>query len=138
MKRRTVLISALGALGAAALPLAEWFSRRSYDSDVLMTSAYPVLLSLIATEDDIMAIGESMPLSILDGTDGHELTQAILEDIPMDVYQPKLNASELKLRIAKKIQMEFQKGEIQIIKGWVLSKTEVMQCRVYHWLAVNS
>jgi hypothetical protein len=137
MKRRTVLISAIGAL-AAAFPLAGWLSRRNYDSDVIMTSAYPVLLSMIATEEDIMAIGESMPLSILDAPDGHDLTQAILEDIPTGIYQPNLDAEELRIRITKKIQSEFQKGEIQIVKGWVLSKTEVMQCRVYHWLAVNS
>jgi hypothetical protein len=136
MKRRTVLISALGAL-AAAFPLG-WLARRNYDSDVLMTSAYPVLLSMIATEEDIMAIGESMPLSILDTSDGHDLTQAILEDIPTTIYEPRLDVDELRRRITKKIQLEFQKGEIQIVKGWVLSKTEVMQCRVYHWLAVNS
>ena len=137
MKRRTVLISALGAF-AAAFPLAGWLARRSFDTDVLTASAYPVLLSTIATEEDILAIGEAMPLPILGAPDGHELTETILKDIPMDVYEPRLNASELELYITRKIQMEFQKGEILIVKGWVLSKTEVMQCRVYHWIAVNS
>jgi|GEM_PF-1152450 len=137
MNRRTVLLSAFGAV-AAGIPLLRWLSTKSYTSDVMQASAYPVLLSLIASREDIIEIGKTVKSSLLSVFDEHELTSAILENIPVNVYQPLLKPIELKLYISKKIQKEFQNGEIEVVKGWVLSKTEVMQCRVYNLLVSNS
>lgn len=137
MNRRTVLLSAFGAV-AAGIPLLRWLSTKSYTSDVMQASAYPVLLSLIASREDIIEIGKTVKSSLLSVFDEHELTSAILENIPVNAYQPLLKPIELKLYISKKIQKEFQNGEIEVVKGWVLSKTEVMQCRVYNLLVSNS
>lgn len=137
MNRRTVILSGFGAL-AAAIPLLRWLSTKSYPSDVMQASAYPALLSLIASREDIIEIGKTVKSSLLSVFDEHELTSAILENIPVNAYQPLLKPTELKLYISKKIQKEFQNGEIEVVKGWVLSKTEVMQCRVYNLLVSNS
>lgn len=137
MNRRTVLLSAFGAI-AAGIPLLRWISTKPHTSDVMQASAYPVLLSLIASREDIIEIGKTVKSSLLSVFDVHELTSAILENIPVNAYQPLLKPIELKLYISEKIQKEFQNGEIEVVKGWVLSKTEVMQCRVYNLLVSNS
>lgn len=137
MNRRTVILSVFGAM-AASIPMIRWLSIKSYASDVIQASAYPVLLSLIASREDIIEIGRTVKSSLLSVFDERGLTSAILENIPVNVYQPLLKPTELKLYISKKIQKEFQNGEIEVVKGWVLSKTEVMQCRVFNWLVSNS
>lgn len=127
MKRRTAIVTVLGTL-AMSLPLAHWLTRRPFTSKIMEATAHPVLLSLIARKEDIRQIGEGFNATV---QNAKELSSTILQDIPLKVFQPDLQESLLKLEISKKIQREFEKGEIEIVKGWVLSKTEVVQCQLY-------
>lgn len=131
--RRTALFYGAGAI-AISIPLIRWIVNKPYSERLMQVVAHPVLLSLIATENDIQQIGEKNITIILSK---HELASAILLNFPKKIYQPQLNEIELKSEISKKIKQEYKQGSIEIVNGWIISKTELVQCKLYNLLSQN-
>jgi hypothetical protein len=136
MDRRTAIMYALGGVASvAAIPLFNFVAgKTSYASDVVEATGEPVILSLIANEREILEIGRTIRMESKDNLDVEQLIGLVLAGIPRQCYQPALNEPELKLHISRKIQEEFKNEEIKVVKGWVLSRTEALQCHLYHSL----
>ncbi|HWA35700.1 MAG TPA: hypothetical protein VG737_16270 [Cyclobacteriaceae bacterium] len=139
MNRRTAILYALGGIGSvAAIPLINFFGGKSnYIPDIVKASGEPVVLSLIANEKEILEIGRTIDAQSAETVDGDKLIAMVLEGIPKNCYSPNLNEPEFKLNISRKIQSEFKNKQIRVVNGWVLSKTESIQCHLHHWLSTQ-
>jgi hypothetical protein len=139
MNRRTAILYALGGVSSVmAIPAFNFFAgKANYMTDIVKASGEPVVLSLIANEREILAIGKTIHTQSSEPIDGDKLIAMVLDGIPEQCYRPNLNEPEFKLNISKKIQTEFKNKEIKVVNGWVLSKTEGIQCHLYHWLSTQ-
>ena len=117
MKRRAFTIySALG-VAAISLPIGYYhFQKPEYD----VTLAEPELLSHIWDSEAIERIGMMYRERFSDEDSGQELVSRILSDSSGGLT---LTGSELEQKIA----LDFEKDEMVMIDGWLLSRTEARQ-----------
>lgn len=130
--RRTALLYGAGAV-ALSIPLINWIVEKPYSERLMKAIAHPVLLSLIASENDLQLIGENSGKALTI----HELASSILLHVPNNLYKPDLNEIEVKSEISKKIKQDYKQGNIEIVNGWIISNTELSQCRLYNLLSKN-
>jgi len=127
-----------GVASVVAIPAGNFFAGKvSSNSDIAKVAGEPVVLSLIANEREIFEIGGTIQSQHSETIDADKLIMMVLDGIPEHCYIPNLNEPEFKLNISKKIQTEFKNQEIKVVNGWVLSKTESIQCHLYHLLSTQ-
>ncbi|CAN5362134.1 hypothetical protein BH09BAC3_BH09BAC3_10210 [soil metagenome] len=134
MQRRAAIFLGIGTL-ALAFPFTRWLTRKPRSARLMEICAVPLLLTLIAGEEGIQKVGKS---AIFIEMDKEEFVSMILRDLPGKNLLEEMNDRELQWEISKKIQNEFRRGEIEIVGGWILSRTEVLQCQLYNLLRLES
>lgn len=112
MKRRAFLYFTVSGASAMLIP---WVSCNPWRNHRIKTLAHPEFLSHICDEATIRTIGTTYR------------TQTTTE-AQQDKLIELLNTSK---DLEKDIQDDYSSGRIVIIKGWVLSLTEVRQCALY-------
>ena len=95
--------------------------------------ATPQTLGVFCSHEELMAIGKAYC-----ETNAEECNQPALEKHLLDDGgKPfaKTNTSALDDFLQQKITHEFKTGNIAIVKGWILSRTEARQIALYSLLS---
>ena len=118
MERRNFLA---GIAGIAVLTISGsvYYMSRPIKYDVLI--ANPQLLSHIWDTDTITLIGSSYVSQTPKENSENELAKALLENISGP-------PEEMAKRLNEKVTSDFKKGDLVMIDGWILSRTEARQC----------
>jgi len=129
MKRRSfVLVSVLGALGIAVVPLMKWAHRFSGKDKAL---AQPKVLSLLCDDRTIGILGRAYLKLKPDESCCGTLSNDLLGDTANNVVLENEDMAEVELQIEKRIKRDFETSNTVILKGWVLSITEARQCAFF-------
>jgi hypothetical protein len=129
MKRRSfVLVSALGALGIAVIPLMKWIHRFSGKDQAL---AHPKLLSLLCDNRTIRMLGRAYLKLKPDESYCGKLLNDLVPNAANEAVVQGMDMSVVESQIEKKIKQDFETSNTVVLKGWVLSITEARQCAFF-------
>jgi hypothetical protein len=118
MERRNFLVSIAGVT-VLTISGAIYYSSRPIKYDALIVE--PQLLSHIWDTNTITSIGNSYVSQTPKENSENELAEALIENIS---GSPKEMANSL----TEKVANDFENGDIVMIDGWMLSRTEARQC----------
>ena len=125
MKRRTFIVAA--CVTAVSLPIINYSWSSLHQHDPLI---YPEELSQLCDEQSIRDIGIKYRSSFPEENSKEVITQLILSGSISKTV--KISEKEkLSEAIKKKTFLDFFDNQIVIINGWVLSKTEALQCALF-------
>lgn len=113
MKRRNFVLLATAAAAAVAIPVGYHYLRKPVFNQAL---AHPESLSMIWEPDTIRAVGESYRTIA---------PEERREDVLVKLLSEQPSALE------EKIKDDFRKGDMVLVDGWILSKTEARQCALF-------
>jgi hypothetical protein len=125
MKRRTFIIAASSV--AVGLPAAYYVNKQKNKTNPLTT---PDLLGRFCNEKTLWEIGNAYRALVPDENEKQKLIDIVLTDSNGKKIKAS-NYSDVEELVTKKVQEDFLKSEIIIIKGWVISKTEARQCALF-------
>jgi hypothetical protein len=125
MKRRTFIAAA--CIAAVSLPVINYSWSSLHQHDPLI---YPEELSQLCDEDSIRDIGITYRSSFPEENSKEVITQLILNgSISKSIkISEKKKLSEA---IRKQTFLDFSDNQTVIINGWILSKTEALQCALF-------
>lgn len=128
MHRRS-FIKISGSL--TALSTLPWFSSCTSDPDEVLRT--PQVLGTFCSHDDLATIGKSYCELYPEECNPSSLEKLLLtnEGKPFS----KTDSSDLEEFLSQKINDEFRTGELAIVNGWVLSRTEARQVALYSLLS---
>jgi len=118
MERRKFLVSIAGVT-VLTLSGAVYYKSRPIKYDMLIIE--PQLLSHIWDTDTITSVGNSYISQTPEENSENELAKVLLENMS---GEPEEIANSLKEKVAS----DFENGNIVMIDGWILSRTEARQC----------
>ena len=118
MERRSFLI---GITGVTVLTVsgAIYYKTRPIKYDELIVE--PQFLSHIWDTSTITSIGNSYVSQTPKENSENELARALIEDISG-------SPEEMAKSLTEKVAYDFENGDIVMIDGWILSRTEARQC----------
>jgi len=118
MERRNFLVSIAGVT-VLTISGAIYYSSRPIKYDALIVE--PQLLSHIWDTDTITSIGNSYVSQTPKENSENELAKALIENISG-------SPEEMANSLTEKVANDFENGDIVMIDGWILSRTEARQC----------
>jgi hypothetical protein len=118
MERRNFLVSIAGVT-VLTISGAVYYKTRPIKYDVLIIE--PQLLSHIWDTDTITSIGNSYVSQTPKENSENELVKALIENISG-------SPEEMVNSLNEKVSSDFENGDIVMIDGWMLSRTEARQC----------
>ena len=118
MERRKFLIG-IGSVTVLTLSGAAYYITQplAYDGSI----AEPQLLSQIWDSETILSIGSTYVSETPDENSENILAKTLLENMSG-------SPEEMVKSLNEKVTNDFQKGDIVMIEGWILSRTEARQC----------
>jgi hypothetical protein len=131
MQRRT-FIKIAGI--ATAISVTPWVAGCASDSKSADSLATPQTLGTFCTHEELVAIGKTYCEMNPDECNQSSLEEHLLSDGKGDTYAPA-DASSLTHFLSQKVAGEFANGDLAIVKGWVLSRTEARQIALYSLLS---
>ena len=121
MKRRNFIL--LTGVGISAIAIPTWYYKyRDLEFDQLLTE--PGLLSHILDRNSISEIGNIYRKKFSNENSERELVTLLSTNVSTDLA---LTSSI----IQQKITDDYKTGNIVMVDGWVLSKTESRQCALF-------
>lgn len=130
MQRRT-FIKLSGA--ATVLSMAPWVTGCVSDAQWTGTLATPQTIGAFCTKDELIAVGEAYCKMHSNECDQSSIEDLILKDGDK-TYKPTDTPSLVRF-LNTKIASEFASGDLIVVKGWVLSRTEARQIALYSLLS---
>ena len=118
MERRNFLVSIAG-VSVLTISGAVYYRSRPIKYDVLIVE--PRLLSHIWDTDTITSIGNSYVFQTPKENSENELAKALIDNISG-------SPEEMANSLTEKVANDFENGNIVMIDGWILSRTEARQC----------
>jgi hypothetical protein len=118
--RRRFLIVASG-LGTAALAGLGLVARRTFER----ARAFEVG-GLLADLPAATVLGQAWLTANPDRALPAELTEALLADL--GPRSRRASRAELRLLVADRVAADYEEGRVESLKGWVLSRTEILLC----------
>ncbi len=118
MERRNFLVSIAGVT-VLTISGAIYYSSRPIKYDALIVE--PQLLSHIWDTDTITSIGNSYVSQTPKENSENELAKVLIENISG-------SPEEMANSLTEKVANDFENGDIVMIDGWILSRTEARQC----------
>jgi hypothetical protein len=92
----------------------------------------PVVLSKICDDNMIRDIGKDYYQKFSNKADQENIADQIFAPrVSRDIISTK-HTQELIYQIDQKIKQDFEAGRIVVLKGWILSQTEALQCALFH------
>lgn len=88
----------------------------------------PEQLAQICDLKTLREIGMAYRLQTASETDADKLTSLLLADSAGNPVSSESNHSFIQNLISRKIDQDFESGNIVVVKGWILSVTEARQC----------
>ena len=127
MKRRNfILMTAVVAVGFVT-PV--YLTHKKY-ARIYQPLLFPESLTKLFDKEAIREIGIAYRLKMNDENDRAKLKQLLLTD-----GRGRLHNEEDKFKVRemlnKETKVDFEKGRIVVVNGWVLSQTEARQCALY-------
>lgn len=99
----------------------------SCNSDIINVLSNPNSLLSIMNNDELEIIG----IEYLNKFP-QEAKQEVLVKLIYDNYPDDISNFELEYLIQEKITLDFEKNNIVVLNGWILSKAEARQCALYY------
>ncbi len=96
------------------------------------TISQPRTLASLADTQTLAGIGEAYTKQVPDEAQSSTLFEALTRDAGGNRISSAAAASVLSSRLEEAIKQDFDKGNIIVIKGWVLSRTEARQCAYFY------
>ncbi len=124
MKRRTFLIGTAVAVTAVAIPLT--YSECNKKKSIVNPWTTPLVLSHIGDEKLLKEIGEEYRIKVPEENSKEKLMSFLKTDAIKST-----NADEISQLLEKRDQSDFKNGKVKVIKGWILSETELRQCALF-------
>ena len=126
MKRRTFVWLSIATTASLSMP---FFSCSNRDATLQKTLAHPQLLSRICDEKTLQEIGKTY----------RQLTPAEdderrLQDLLWPQYAKSTTADALQATLEQNIKKDFEKQQVVVVNGWILSATEARQCALFSML----
>ena len=118
MERRSFLVSIAG-VSVLTISGAVYYRSRPIKYDMLIVE--PQLLSHIWDTETITSVGNSYISQTPKENSENELVKALIENISG-------SPEEMVNSLNEKITSDFENGDIVMIDGWILSRTEARQC----------
>ena len=125
MKRRTFIVAA--CVTAISLPVINYSWANLHQHDPLV---YPEELSQLCDEQSIRDIGIKYRSSFPEENSKEVITQLILSRSIGESIKVS-EKKKLSEAIRKKTFLDFSDNQTVIINGWILSKTEALQCALF-------
>jgi hypothetical protein len=88
----------------------------------------PEALAQICDLNTLKEIGRAYRAQTVSEIDAHELASLLLTDSAGNSVSSALDQSFIQNLMSKKVNHDFEAGNIVIVKGWILSVTEARQC----------
>lgn len=124
MKRKTFLIGTAAAVTAVAIPLT--YRQCNKKNSITNPWTTPLVLSHIGDEKLLQEIGEEYRIRVPEENNKEKLINFLKTDAIKST-----NADEISQFLEKKDQSDFKNGKVKVIKGWILSETELRQCALF-------
>ena len=124
MNRRTFL--QLGSCAAVATAFT-WTSCSSRGSRAAVLRT-PFLLSHICDEETILALGKEFHRKFPDAGNQKAIETQLQIGLTGQQLSEQASPGELEELLLQKVDRDFNNGELIVLKGWVLAKTEALQC----------
>jgi hypothetical protein len=124
-RRKFIIVSATAGAAAAAIPWGyKEYEEYKWKSHPLI---HPVVLMRFCDEATVRKIGQEYRNSFPSENSKDQLTSLILTEVKVPLSgQTENDVNEAALKIQG--EKDFKKGQLVILKGWVLSRTEARQC----------
>jgi hypothetical protein len=125
MKRKTFIVSIIGALGLSGFFTWLLFRDRS-------AYAIPEVLSGLTTDREIKQIGALYLHRYPEEQNEQKLLYhlGLLSDVRSG--SKKINRTNVEEFLSERIEADFLQDRICVIQGWVLARTEARQCALFY------
>lgn len=128
MKRRKFIL--LAAAGSAAVAIAG-IECNSRPPAVYAVLEKPGALSRICDEQTIREIGLAYRLQKPEENSSQKLADALLTDSSGRPLSSSVDDQFVRTLISKKIELDFEKANMIVVRGWILAVTEARQCAFF-------
>ena len=127
LKRKKFIFIVTALLAGAILPV--YFFRKKFGQNY-HPLAYPESLIELFNRETIKELGITYCTTHIAESDVSRLKQLLLADSSGNIYEEddKIALGEM---LKKEIKRDFESGRIVVVKGWILSLTEVRQCALF-------
>jgi len=128
MKRKTFIY--LSVVGTVTIGIPS-LSCHHRNETLNKSLSQPKFLSHICDEKTLTEIGTEYNKQFSSGSTKDQLADLILTDSTGKPSSQTSNISFINSLVDQKIKQDFETGRTVVIKGWVLSVTEVRQCALF-------
>ena len=122
---------------ATAISLAPWMAGCKHDSKWTKGLGVPQTLGTLCDQKELMIIGKSYCETHPEEchhTSISTIEELLLQEGDGNTFEPK-DAASLNHFLENKITSEFASGDLAVVKGWVLSRTEARQAALQYQIS---
>jgi len=114
----------------AAIAVAPWLASCSSRGKWSKILSLPQVLGSFCDKKELISIGQLYRHDYPNEADGSTLQNLLLTDSTGIPFEPKSEESVSRF-LKEKIVSEFSRGDLAIVRGWVLAKIEARQAALY-------